>query len=628
MNVLFIAPIGLNTSKENFNAIHGGYGNATLNTLKILHLLKEEEKIDTLSVIDISQPEISEETIKSLLKEYDICICVVNPSQLVEDEIFYNFIKTYMNLAKKRYLQIVWETQNFPNSFDKLFNDETFTGFLSPSNWGCNELKNKTKKPIFYYPHFIDSNNFSLIDIDKKRNEKYFSVLFLGQYTYRKGIQDAIISFLRCLGNKDDCELILKFSMMSNKEVDPNIYLKSLIFCNSSPKELKANIKYIDYNISNEELGKLYDTSSVLLFPSRGEGFGLTCAEAMLQGLPVIYTNWSACKEVSESEFNYPITYTLDEAYNMMHYKYEYGLKYAVPSISNIMSKLEFLYDEWKKDKIKYYKKYQKNREIIENRYGVQASKKVILNILEGKNKFIKKEINLNEGFKSKETEFLGLNKFAEIGTDKQGFNWILRQNSFYDDILQDEIGANIEHEREILDEIKILSENYECFIDVGAHVGYYSIRLSKHFKEIYAIEPNINNYQGLLINVIINNIANIRGIPTPLYSEKKKLKLANNGSSSFLFNNDFKGSYYEIETDTFDNLFYENGNCIIKLDVEGSELNILKGAKNNLNFNNIWIIEWHNNLRKSIIEYMENYNFKIYKEFFDIKKIIFEKNK
>ena len=46
-------------------------------------------------------------------------------------------------------------------------------------------------------------------------------------------------------------------------------------------------------------------------FPSFGEGFGLTMAEAMATGCPVIYTPWSAMTDLADESCGYPVRYTL-----------------------------------------------------------------------------------------------------------------------------------------------------------------------------------------------------------------------------------------------------------------------------------------------------------------------------
>ncbi|HQJ75572.1 MAG TPA: FkbM family methyltransferase [Bacteroidota bacterium] len=623
MNILFMAPIGHATIRDKINAIHGGYGNASFNTLKVLYKMKEEKLIQQLSVIDLSSTLISQEVVDSLLPEYDVCICVTSPLELSINKSFLSFIKSFAERAKKRYIQIVWETEGFPSCFDILFEDNFFDGYLAPSHWGCRQLMKKTEKPVFYYPHFVDSYNFNLVDINKKENEEKFIVLFVGQYTARKGVKEAFISFVRSFSNNSDCELILKISRMSNHEIDPNLEFNSLLASNT--KSLKCKIKMIDESISNEDLGRLYEVSSVLLFPTRGEGFGLPIAEAMLQGLPVIYSDWSACSEVGKSPYTYPVQYSIDEAHSMFQYGYEKGLKYAVPSIHDISKKLELLYDEWKFDKKKYYEKYKQNREIIKERYGYEAIKQTILNIFEGKN-IIEKII---KGYINEKTKYLSLDKTAEVGKDELGYLWILRNESFYDDILQDEVGANIEHEKEIYNYILTLINDKTEFIDIGAHVGYYSIRLADKVRKVFAFEPNPKNFDGLLINVILNNVKNINILPMALSDSERDVFVVDKGSSSLISDFQTEESITKIKTVTLDSIFSDKNkeNGIIKIDTEGEELKILDGATQWLEeTNNIWVIEYHGMSRDKIVEKMKIFGYKIIQEFYEKKKIVFKK--
>jgi glycosyltransferase involved in cell wall biosynthesis len=54
--------------------------------------------------------------------------------------------------------------------------------------------------------------------------------------------------------------------------------------------------------VPDEDLKALYAESSVFLFPSLYEGFGLPCLEAMAAGLPVVCSDTSSMPEVVGSE--------------------------------------------------------------------------------------------------------------------------------------------------------------------------------------------------------------------------------------------------------------------------------------------------------------------------------------
>ena len=41
-------------------------------------------------------------------------------------------------------------------------------------------------------------------------------------------------------------------------------------------------------------------------------------------------------------------------------------------------------------------------------------------------------------------------------------------------------------------------SKKSNILIDIGAHIGFYSILTSEYFKQVYSFEPNFRNYQIL----------------------------------------------------------------------------------------------------------------------------------
>jgi glycosyltransferase involved in cell wall biosynthesis len=60
--------------------------------------------------------------------------------------------------------------------------------------------------------------------------------------------------------------------------------------------------------LTTNELADLYRSSHVFLFPSRGEGWGLTLSDALASGLPSIWTHNTAPVDYTGPEFGYPLT--------------------------------------------------------------------------------------------------------------------------------------------------------------------------------------------------------------------------------------------------------------------------------------------------------------------------------
>lgn len=363
MKILYIAPLG------NYSVAHCGYGNASVSILNVLIKLKYQKKIDKIDVI--STLNIEKEEIPYITELYDIAILITHPSSFSNKDIKEKLIKLLYK-AKNRFLNILWETIPLPKDWEWMWDNELFTGFLAPSKFIYDQLIINTKKPIFYIPYYFNIDDYKKINIKDKVYEDKFTVLYIGQYTKRKGLEDSVISFVRALGDKEDCQLILKYHDMSQREIPLDTFVFHLVQCNIL--KLKAKIFSLTEKLNKNEIMELYKESSCLLFISRGEGFGMPGCEAMCIGLPVIYTNWSALPEIFEnSRGNIAIPYVLETAYGMAHHKYETDSMYALPSIKSTMDALQKKYKEWKENKINYYEQIVDNDKIVDEKYGFDS---------------------------------------------------------------------------------------------------------------------------------------------------------------------------------------------------------------------------------------------------------------
>ena len=358
--ILLIAPISKSSLAD-------GYTNAALGMLEVLSSMKEKKFIKNIEAINLAEIQ----TANVPLTTFDIIILIMNPF-FIQNVLQQTQLQNILKKGKKVFLQIVWETQPLPRSWSWIWKSDNFSGFIAPSFFIKKQLETVTNKQVAYIPHFVDIFKFSRIDYDKKIKEKFFTVLSIGQWTKRKGQEDAIISFARSsLSASNDCRLIVKYNSIKEESVNIDEQIKNLIRANNF--KLNSAIFTSNESFSNEDLVELYKMTSVLLYPSRGEGFGLIPLEYMSIGIPVIYTGWSATAEVAKAPGNIPIKYILDEAVGMAQFGYEIGLKYALPIISDLMSALELKYALWCKSKEAYYQETINNYKLVDERYGIQA---------------------------------------------------------------------------------------------------------------------------------------------------------------------------------------------------------------------------------------------------------------
>ena len=133
-----------------------------------------------------------------------------------------------------------------------------------------------------------------------------------------------------------------------------------------------------------------------------------------------------------------------------------------------------------------------------------------------------------------------------------------------------------------------------DVFWDVGANIGLYSIVAAKLGAMVYAFEPHVGNAAALLRNVQANDVKNVRLISSPLSDKKSwnafcysSLIPGSSGSqlghsrseSGEWFNPVAEEAKRTITLDELPDTF--NWPSVIKIDVDGNELEILTGGYN-----------------------------------------------
>lgn len=146
-----------------------------------------------------------------------------------------------------------------------------------------------------------------------------------------------------------------------------------------------------------------------------------------------------------------------------------------------------------------------------------------------------------------------------------------------------------LDHEQKVKDFLMSHFKENKIFVDAGANVGGYSVRAASWGMKVYAFEPNPHNIALLRRNIEINNLS-VNVLPYALGSRPGKARLSPNGGVSRIT----KDEGVEVEMRTLDS-FDLPGADLLKVDVEGYELEVLRGAKKTLEkFHPIVMIEMH----------------------------------
>lgn len=122
--------------------------------------------------------------------------------------------------------------------------------------------------------------------------------------------------------------------------------------------------------------------------------------------------------------------------------------------------------------------------------------------------------------------------------------------------------------------------------IDIGANIGYYSLIEAKYVGKsgnIMAIEPAPENFERLQENIVLNQYDNIDCIKKAVGAEKRtaNMNISKAPNRNRIGTGNTEKETIEVEVDTVDDLAKEMEPDFIRMDVEGYEIEILKGMEN-----------------------------------------------
>ena len=172
--------------------------------------------------------------------------------------------------------------------------------------------------------------------------------------------------------------------------------------------------------------------------------------------------------------------------------------------------------------------------------------------------------------------------------------------------------------------------------LDIGANLGTFCVPLAQKIPKLkfHAFEPQrIVNYQ-LCANIIINSLDNVQTYELALSDRDEQLNLVmpdyakETNIGAFSIDREVRKTEYECTTTSVTNKIYLvpldmfgfNDIKLIKVDVEGHELEVLKGGIETIKANNYPPIifeawkwkPWYQEKRKELFEYLQGHGYEI----------------
>jgi len=172
------------------------------------------------------------------------------------------------------------------------------------------------------------------------------------------------------------------------------------------------------------------------------------------------------------------------------------------------------------------------------------------------------------------------------------------------------------------------LTKKDKILIDLGANEGFYTLysKIKNPALKVFCVEPNPHALRLLKLNIERNGLKDVACINKAIFSAniKKKLEIIRQASSlsSFKINRDRDWINDEmiekidvecITLDTFYDYYAPNESIdILKIDVEGAELDVLRGGIKTINFTKKIELETHSlNLEEECRQFLTERHFK-----------------
>jgi len=197
------------------------------------------------------------------------------------------------------------------------------------------------------------------------------------------------------------------------------------------------------------------------------------------------------------------------------------------------------------------------------------------------------------QGFNSMKSLNLSINQNSVSGSLKL----YLDTNKFSQKIMWNHLTNNQVYEQETFRFFSNALKDGDCFIDIGAHIGYFSLLSSilvGSNGQVFAFEPETANYIHLNTHITENNLDNIQAANAALGTKSRKgqffVNLDNDGGHALWdvglhdFNKKSRTNQTtkDVNILSLDDVFRGtelNSLRLIKIDTEGAEHDVLRGG-------------------------------------------------
>jgi FkbM family methyltransferase len=428
---------------------------------------------------------------------------------------------------------------------------------IAMSRFGERAMSDAGLEPL-YVPHGIDTRTFRPGDRDGARERTglpadAFVVALVsanvGKDGNRKAFAEQITAFAELRRRHSDVLLVLHTDVANQAGNDLRHLLERL------PEKSYIYTDQYAYRrgIPAETVADIYRSADILSNCSWGEGFGIPIVEAQACGTPVVVTDATAMSELCGAGWKVPYTPLWHEMQDAWA---------AIPHVPAIIAAYEEAYGgraaELRDDAAAFGASY--DADFVTDCYWVPALKR------------------LQEGLDHRMEDARKPRKPTPPRVvEADGLLWTDRGPQ-----TEDLMGPSA-HEDALAPILTQLVPPDGIVLEVGAHVGHWTLRLAEHAGLILAVEANPDSASVLRRNLAINDIDNVRVIPVAAWDEETTLRLEDpndhvaGGSTRTL--PVYASGDDGVPAARLDDVILDLPRLdLVKLDVEGADLHALRG--------------------------------------------------
>jgi len=211
------------------------------------------------------------------------------------------------------------------------------------SDFAADSLSNLLERKVHSVPCIVDTSLFPPPSAKEFHglNPEFFTFLFIfdaNSSTERKNPEAVVNAFQLAFRGDDRAHLVIKAS--SADRIGNRARLRRLRSAIGSDARIEVRVE----DLSRPDLYGLISASDAYVSLHRGEGFGYTCAEAMVYGKPVIATGYSGNMQFMNETNSYPVDYREVEA-TVQEGPFQRGSLWAEPDIDHAASLMRRVYE-------------------------------------------------------------------------------------------------------------------------------------------------------------------------------------------------------------------------------------------------------------------------------------------